>query len=155
MRILPLADLPDAAAVLETWFLAEWEPYYGAHGPGDAAADIAECARHEGLPLALVAVGDDGRPIGTAALKADSAGSESGHGPWLAAMVVAPEHRGRGVGTALVAAIEDEARRQGHAALYTSTDTLVGLLQRRGWRAIGSTETLRGRVAVYRLELGA
>jgi len=154
MRIQPLADVPDAAPVLEGWFVAEWEPYYGTDGPGDAAADIADSMRTDGLPLALIALDDAGRPLGTAALKTDSPGSELGLGPWLAAVVIAPEHRGQGVGSALIAAIEDETRRQGHASLYTSTDTLTGLLERRGWRAIDSTETLRGRVAVYTLDLG-
>lgn len=153
--IVFLADAPSAAPMLADWFLSEWQPYYGTDGTGDATEDLAACMRRDALPLALVALDAEGRPLGTAALKTESAGSELGLSPWLAAVLVGPPHRGRGIGSALVTAIEGEARRLGHPMLYTSTDTMSGLLQRRGWRAINGTDTLRGRATIYRLELNA
>ncbi len=88
-----------------------------------------------------------------AELKTVSVGSEHGAGPWLAAVLVVEEHRGKGVGTALVAAVEEEAARLGFESLYTSTDTAAGILERRGWCRVGVTESLRGQVAVYRRDL--
>ena len=92
----------------------------------------------------------NGDVLGTAALKTESVGDETGAGPWLAALLVGKDHRGRGVGTALVEAIEQEARRLGFASIYTSTELAAATMERRGWQAIGSTQSLRGPVAVYR-----
>jgi predicted N-acetyltransferase YhbS len=41
--------------------------------------------------------------------------------PWLASLFVAPEMRGKGIGTALIRAVENAARDQRHAALYLYT----------------------------------
>ncbi len=153
-RIVLLADRPDLIPTLTDWFAAEWEPYYGAGGPGDAGSDLRGCLNRDTLPVALVALDADDTLLGTAALKEESVGSELGVGPWLAAFLVAPEHRGRGVGTALVAAIEGEAARLGFAEIYTSTDTADGILKRRGWLPFGDTESLRGPLKIYRFSTG-
>lgn len=150
LRIVHLLDVPDAAPVLTRWFVAEWGPWYGPGGAGDAGADLAACRSRDELPLCLVALNPDDTVLGTAALKAVSAGAELGVGPWLAAFLVGPDFRGCGVGTALVAGIEDEARRLGLDAIYVSAGAAESILVRRGWQEFGSTETLRGPVTVYR-----
>jgi len=149
LRIIHLLEAPDVAAELARWFIDEWTPWYGPDGEGDAEADLAACSSRSKLPICLVALEPDGTLLGTAALKSDSVGSELGSGPWLATFLVGEAHRGQGIGTALVAAMEAEAQRLGFEAVYTSTDTADGLLQRRGWQAIGDSESLRGPVAVY------
>lgn len=153
-RIAFLADRPDLIPALIDWFVAEWEPHYGATGPGDAASDLSRCLNRHSLPVAMLALDSDETPLGTVALKAESVGSELGVGPWLAAFLVAPEHRGRRVGTALVAAIESEAARLGFAEIYTSTDSAESLLVRRGWLAVGNTRSPRGPLKIYRFSTG-
>ena len=153
MRIRHLIDVPDAVPELTQWFIEEWEPWYGDAGPGDAEGDLVASCRRDALPIGLVALGETGELLGTAALKAESVGSEIGAGPWLAALLVGKAHRGKGVATALVAAIEQEARRLGFDALYTSTDVAEPLLRRRGWQALGTTDSLRGAITIYRKEL--
>lgn len=152
-RIVHLIDAPDAAPILARWFVHEWTPWYGPGGNGDAEADLAACRDPDALPVCLVALNADGEPLGTAALKPESVGSELAAGPWLAALLVGPNHRGNGIGTALVAAIEAEAHRLGFEAVYTSTDAAEGIMARRGWRAIGKTASLRGSIAVFRQQL--
>ncbi|MCG8356777.1 MAG: GNAT family N-acetyltransferase [Kiloniellales bacterium] len=151
-RIAHILDVPDAAPTLARWFVEEWQPWYGPDGPGDAERDLAACGGRDRLPLCLVAL-DGETPLGTAALKADSVGSELGVGPWLSAFLVDEAHRRRGIGSALVAAIETEAARLGFPAIYTSTGSAAGLLQRRGWQPFGASQSLRGPVEVYRCEL--
>jgi len=149
VTIVPLAEHPQAIPTLERWFVSEWAPWYGPAGPGDASRDLTDCLNRDELPMAWVAVDEAGGVIGTAALRMDSIGSETGLGPWLAALLVDDGSRGRGVGTALIAAVEDGAVRLGYPALYVSTDAAIGLVERRGWRAIGITETLRGEATIY------
>lgn len=144
-----LIDFPDAVPTIATWFVEEWEPWYGADGPGNVDNDLTECASKDKLPLCLVAFGKNGDTLGTVALKRESAGSEHGVGPWLAALLVDKPHRGRGVGTALVEAIELEACRLGFDAIYTSSNSAEGILKRRDWRQYGKTDTLRGEALVY------
>ena len=152
IRIVHLVDVPGVATTLAGWFIEEWRPWYGPDGPGDAERDLAACASRDALPFCLVALDGD-KPLGTAALKADSVGSELGFGPWLAAFLVETAHRRRGIGSALAAAIEAEAARLGFDAIFTSTDTAKGLLRRRGWQPCGTTQSLRGPVEIYRCAL--
>ncbi|MDX5592869.1 GNAT family N-acetyltransferase [Pseudovibrio sp. SPO723] len=142
--------LPELAALFE----AEWSEWYGAAGNGDAHADLEACCNGSSLPIGLVALGEQGQVLGTASLKQASLGSEFGHTPWLAAMVVMPAHRGKGIGDALVGAIESAARELGYGALYTTTDKAERLILRRGWVPTGEVATSqRGRIKVYRITL--
>ena len=150
IRIVALADAPAAAAVLADWFIEDWTPWYGPGGDGDAAADLAACCRRDALPLALVALDRDGAVLGTAALKAEPVADEPGPGPWLAALLVGPDHHGRGIATKLVAAIEAEARRLGYREIYTSTNAADRIIAGRGWQAVDTAGSLRGPLTVYR-----
>lgn len=152
--IVPLADMPEAIPTLAVFFLAEWEPYYGPDGPGDAEADLTECLNREHLPIAFVARGADGTVIGTAALKEESVSSHPHLGPWLAALVVAPEHRGKGVASALAERIEQTARDLGFARIYTAmSHDELNVLHRPEWRPLDTAPTLRDPVTVFMLEL--
>ena len=82
LRIVHLTDVPDAASTLVDWFVAEWEPWYGPAGAGDAAADLAACRGRDDLPVCLVAVDGQGDVLGTAALKDESVGSERAEMGW-------------------------------------------------------------------------
>ncbi len=149
-RIRHLVDAPSAAPQLERWFIAEWAPWYGPDGEGDAAADLAACVSRDALPLCLVAFDVAGDPTGTVALRARSVGSDVAPGPWLAGLFVAVEHRNRGIGAALIAALETETWRLGFDAVYTSTDAAQSLIRRAGWAEVGVSRSLRGDVTVYR-----
>jgi GNAT superfamily N-acetyltransferase len=61
---------------------------------------------------------------------------------WLITLYVKEAHRGRGVGSALIARCIAEAGRMGHAALYLWTESsyLTRYYERRGWRLIGQDE---------------
>ena len=150
-----LPDRPEAAAILERWFIEAWGPWYGPGGAGDVKADLAACRSRDAIPICLLALDGGGELLATAALKAESVGGEPGMGPWLAAVLVAKAHQGKGIGTALVKAIEEEATRLGYGQIYSSTDSAMGILERCGWQSCGTTETLRGRATIYRKEIGA
>jgi GNAT superfamily N-acetyltransferase len=104
--------------------------YGGGTEPGTppSAADLA---------LVLLARGDGGTAIGCGALRriADGVGE-------LKRMYVVPAARGHGVGKALLAALEDEARNRGWATLRLETGPrqpeAIALYTGSGYRPIGA-----------------
>lgn len=155
-HIVPLADKAEAIPELADLFISEWEPYYGATGPGDAMADLSRCLNRHALPLAFVALGPKDDAIGTAALKERSVPSHAHLKPWLAALVVAPAARGRGVAGALAERIESAAKTLGFSCLYTAmSHAELRVLRRPGWESIDTAPTLRDPVTIYRLDLSA
>ena len=73
------------------------------------------------IPLSLVAL-DDERLVGTINLIENDDSKRAHLRPWLAALVVAEDMRGRGVGSRLVNALLDEARAMQIPVVYFGTD---------------------------------
>ncbi len=127
--------MPEAVPALAGLMRAVWPGWYGPGGEGDADADLRVRSRLEGVPFGVVAT-EDGRVLGGAALAGTSYGVEEGEGPWLEGLLVAPEARRRGAGSALVAACEAQAWRNGAQCVFATTVAARGLLLRRGWRPL-------------------
>jgi GNAT superfamily N-acetyltransferase len=145
-----LADRPSAIPRLANLFIDEWAPWYGPGGNGNAKSDLTECMNRGRLPIAVVAENEDRLVLGTAALKQESLGSEHGFGPWLAAFVVAPEFRGKGIGLSLIQAVEEQAQRLSIKQIFTSTDTANSIIEKREWERLRQTaQSLRGPVSIY------
>lgn len=156
LRITHLADMQAAIPALAELFVAEWGPYYGPAGPGDAEEDLRSCCNRDEIPLALVALDTSQNILGTAALKQQSLETHRHLNPWLAAVLVAPGQRGKGIASALITAIEDEARRLDFDLVYSDTASGSTLLERRGWLKLeADIKTLREPATLYRLELKA
>ena len=73
------------------------------------------------LPLSLIALDGD-HLMGTVNLIENDDGKRTHLRPWLAAMVVAADRRGEGIGTRLVRALLVEAERMQFPTLYFGTD---------------------------------
>jgi len=56
--------------------------------------------------------------------------------PWLAGLVVAPDHRGRGIGQELVRAVETHALSIGVVEFYLYTWEATAFYHALGWRAV-------------------
>lgn len=151
-RIVPLEEVSEMIPTLVQWFVDEWEPYYGATGPGDALADLEASRDNSTLPIAVVALDDDGNPIGTASLRPHSIGSHRHLGPWLAAVLVKPDLRKQGLAKELTMAIAAVAGRMGFDAIYTESQGPSSLLE--DWQALDEkTLSWRGPLTVYRREI--
>jgi predicted N-acetyltransferase YhbS len=87
-------------------------------------------ARDDGLALIALC---NGEPAGTCLLAPKEIEPCHDLTPWLAGLYVAPEFRKRGVGAALVHAIEDAARQRGHRSVYLYTDDAEPFYARLGW----------------------
>jgi len=78
----------------------------------------------------------DGRPAGSCLFVREEIDPKHDLTPWLAALYVAPEFRGRSVATALVRAIEEHACNVGRKQLYLYTITAEPLYAKLGWVAL-------------------
>lgn len=154
IKICYLAEVPEVVPKLVQFFLKEWGLYYGPDGPGIAESDIWECCQINSLPLALVAIDEsNGKVVGTGALKAESNGSTPDQSPWITSLVVEENNRGNGIGTALISALEMEARRFRYPFIYSSTFSAGDILLSRGWQPINKINSHHGVVTIYRSEL--
>ena len=139
MNIALLADHTDVIPTLADWYRAEWEPYYGVDGPGDAVIDLESRCNRNALPIGLLAMEGD-RVQGVAALDLDVATNLI---PSIVGLLVAVEYRGQGVATQLLESAKNVAERLGYGRLYISTTILGEYLLRNGWRVSGSVRFLR------------
>lgn len=156
LQIDLLADHPEAIPMLKEWFEQEWAPYYGPDGPGDAHNDLKGSCNRDELPIALVAI-LDGEVCGTAALKAESVSTHKHLTPWLAALLVAPGFRRRGVGEQLIAAIEKKASQLGFKRIYVGTGEGSGTpessLRNRGWEFVEKNPYFVSEVSIFQKTL--
>ncbi len=156
LKIELLDDHPDALPMLKDLFESEWEPYYGAEGPGDAETDLKNSANRTKLPIALVAL-VDGDVCGTAALKMESVTSYPDYFPWLAGLLVAPEYRRQGIGEQLIAKIEKLAKQLGYKEIFVGTGEKSGMseitLDKRDWKFIDKSDYFVSEASVYKKKL--
>lgn len=133
LKIDPLADHPEAIPLLKQLFESEWKSYYGPAGGGNAEQDLIAYSNQSKLPIGVVAY-LNGELCGIMALKAHSIDARSHLGPWVAAGLVVPLHRRKGIGAHLLVAVEGIAKRLGYSRIYSGTSTAASLLERSNWR---------------------
>ena len=143
-----LADHPNAVPVLAQWLFEEW----GHRSPDGSvegmAGTLRERLRRDKLPLALVAL-QEGEPVGTVSLKIREVEIRPQYEHWLGSLFVSEPHRREGIGSLLVGAAADEARRLevSELYLYTRRRDTERLYERLGWAEVERLE-YRGRPAV-------
>jgi predicted N-acetyltransferase YhbS len=81
----------------------------------------------------------DGIPVGTCLLVPSEIDPNHSLTPWLAGLLVAPEHRRQGAGEILVRSIEEQARKRGFSRLYLYSDDAIGYYERFGWHVVDRT----------------
>ena len=121
LSIVHLFEAPEhrvaAASLIHHEF---WLDVWGA-STERRAARLALADRADQLPLALIAL-HDGHLVGAINLVDNDDENHPEWHPWLAGMVVAPDWRGQGIGSALVTALLAHARRLGFERVYFGTD---------------------------------
>jgi GNAT superfamily N-acetyltransferase len=132
MQITYLADHPDFIPTLAQWHQAQ----FGYLSPQTTVEQRAERLQAhlggKGIPTTFVAL-VGGRLAGSASLIAEDMSSRPDLSPWLASLYVDPAHRKRGLGTALVRQVVQEAQGLGIATLYLYTPDQEAFYARRGW----------------------
>lgn len=110
-------------------------------------------ARSDGIPRAWMAF-VDGEPVGSVSLVQRNMNTRPDLSPWLAALWVRPEYRGKGIGAALTRRCEEEARRLKTDRLYLYTEVAAGFYARLGWTVVSEEEYEGNAVVVMTRELG-
>ena len=92
------------------------------------------------LPVVLIAM-VNGEYVGTGSLIVDDElPNATEPGPWIAAVLVQSEHRGCGVGTALVKELVHRAHVGGIATVYLYTESTVEWYEAMGWTSLRTTQ---------------
>jgi GNAT superfamily N-acetyltransferase len=147
LRCLPLRDAPQTVPTLARWFMQEWADHYAGLSASDVEADFPVTELGE-TPAIFVAMGPEG-PCGTAALRDHSIRTFQHLTPWLGGLYVHGPYRRQGVAAALIAAVADEARRRGHARLYSGTVSAHAVFEALGWTRTAETIQEGQPVTVY------
>jgi len=144
VRIDELADHPDLVETLAGWHWAAW-------GQPGALPHWIETLRgrlyRDRIPTSLVAMAGD-EPVGSVSIVEQDMSTHPEMGPWLAAVFVVPEYRGRGVGSELVRRAVRRAAELGSAHVYLYTDDAPGFYVRLGWFTVAEEEYEGHRVAI-------
>lgn len=126
-----LADHPELKELIAQWLWSFW----GAPGNRDFYRSMTAHCRKDDFPLMYVAF-EEGHPVGTVALLRADLFSRQDLYPWMADLYVPPEHRGRGIGSALQDFSLAEAKRRGFEKIYLYTP-LNGYYEKMGWEFVG------------------
>jgi len=141
VEIAYLADHPETVPALAVRLAEEWVSLVPEMSTERRRAMLEGQLHRDRLPIAWVAL-EEGRPVGTAALRVRDLEDRPELTPWLGAMWVDPARRGRGIGRALCAAVEEKAAALGHRSLYLATAGKEGWYASLGWEPL---EELRWR----------
>ena len=151
LRCIPLRDAPQTIPTLARWFVAEWSHHYAGRSAAEVEADFPVTAPDQ-TPAIFVAMDGD-EPCGTAALRDQSIRAFPTLSPWLGGLYADRPYRRQGVARVLIETVADEARRRGHARLYSGTVSAHALFEALGWIRTAETFQDGEPVTVYALPL--
>jgi GNAT superfamily N-acetyltransferase len=154
LRIDYLDDHRDAIPTLARWHDDEW----GAITPNltmdDRARRFQSWAQRGTIPTAFVALAGH-EVVGIAGLIVNDMETRPELSPWLGGVLVAPNHRGEGIGTALCERATQEACSLSVRRLYLLTFDKERFYSRLGWSELERTEFLGRPVTIMVRDLTA
>jgi N-acetylglutamate synthase-like GNAT family acetyltransferase len=147
-----LADHVDAIPTLARWHHDQWASSMPELTIAEREKRFRARATTGAVPTGFVAVAD-GRVVGMACLVECDLESHAHLSPWLATVLVAPNHRGRGIGSALCRRVTEEARLLGFARVYLFTLDKQDLYRRLGWWTVEQANWREHRVTIMANDL--
>ncbi|GAB4346736.1 MAG: GNAT family N-acetyltransferase [Candidatus Abyssubacteria bacterium] len=132
MKIESLKLHPEFIPALAAWHHAEWAYLHDDDSVERRIAEFQAEFETDGIPKTFVAVSKT-TLLGSASLLPHDMDTRMDLSPWLASVFVAPEHRNRGIGSALIKHVMLEAARLGYRTIYLFTPDRAPLYARLGW----------------------
>ncbi len=148
LRIDHLFEHPEHLPEVARWIYEEFWRDRAGYSVATFERLLREASDPDRVPLSLLALAD-GRPAGTVNLVHTDSETRPDLHPWLAALVVVPERRGLGIGSALVRALLGHAARLGFRELFLGTD-IPAYYARFGAERV---QTVRGELCIMRVAL--
>ncbi|MEN0614815.1 GNAT family N-acetyltransferase [Klebsiella indica] len=150
MIIQPLSAAPQYAGQVTEWL---WRAFGGDMLPQAFFASIIGHSQTPGaLPVTFIAVENE-KLLGTVGLWRCDLISRQDLYPWMAALYVAPEARGKGLAGTLQQHVIRYARTQGYSALFLYS-ACRDFYERFGWQYIGEgLDYPATTVSLYRYDL--
>lgn len=152
---LPLVRIDALSPLVPTlagWAHDQWGHLHPGRSRAAAIATFRADCGSQGVPSVFAAM-DGERPVGMASLVADDMSDRCELTPWLASVFVLPEWRGRGIASALVRRVEQEAEDGGHELFYLYTPDQQSLYRRLGWEDVEEREYHGETVTIMRRDL--
>jgi predicted N-acetyltransferase YhbS len=153
MKIIPLPKDDNIIRTVATWFFHEWAALNPDASIDKIAAGLVLRAESRQIPLTIIALNDNGTPVGAANLTPTDMQTHKELTPWMSGVYVLPEYRGRGIGSALCKRIEEEARRLSFSKIYLATEDQQSLYSRLGWKTLFDEEYKGVQATVMMLSL--
>jgi N-acetylglutamate synthase-like GNAT family acetyltransferase len=153
MHVDHLADHPQLIPQLAALHFEQW----GYLRPDETLEQRtrrleAACGR-DAIPSVFAALDDNGALLGSAMLVARDMDTRPELTPWLAGVYVVADSRGRGLATALVRRVEQEAAALQVERLYLYTPSAEDFYVRLGWTLIERADYLGQQVAIMSKKL--
>lgn len=152
MTLAFLHDHPELIPVLSELCGREWGHLY----PGwntDTARREFQNQPHDGtLPVTLIAW-EDGQLLGTVSLIFNDLPGFTHLNPWLASLLVLPEHRGKGVAAFLIHEAEKHLAASGYSQGYLFTESAQPLFEKLGWQPFQAASCHGHAVTILRKDL--
>ena len=139
MKIEYLADHPAFVPIVAAWQHAQFGYLTPTMTLEDRAERLRGSLQKNALPMAFIALGKNGTPLGSAGIL--SATITHKHlTPWLSSVYVPDEHRGKGIASALSLRAVDEAAKLGFDRLHLFTPHSETMYARLGWKTFERIE---------------
>jgi len=137
VQISYLIEHPEYIPQLAQWLFEQWGGILAERTIETRIKKLQAHMNRDELPIAWVAHAD-GQLLGTAALRVHDLEGREDLTPWLGGVFVGSQFRRRGIGAALCARVEDEARSRKMETLYLFTLDKQVWYSRLGWRSFAS-----------------
>lgn len=117
----PLCQHPEHLPLVARWIYDEFWVGKPGYSPEFFEGLLRDARDPDRIPLSFLALVGEA-PAGTVNLIQNDSPTRPHLYPWLAALVVVPEFRHRGIGTRLVGTVLENATRLGYRELFLGTD---------------------------------
>lgn len=136
IRIEPLALHPQHVTALVQMLHTEWGGLKNWSDPDKLRASLEIRMTAVKAPMTLIALEGD-RLVGSASLKVNELPEHPDRLFWIGDVIIAPDQRGRGIGTAMMRAIVRHAATLGISDLYLYTPDQEHYYRKLGWNTVG------------------
>jgi len=139
MKIVSLKEHKQFISTLAKWHYDEWSYLHYVDSVERRISEFEDELGSEEIPKTFVAVDDDVL-VGSASILPHDMDTRMDLSPWLASVYVPVKYRKRGLGSALVRHVVQEACKRGYRILYLYTPGREEFYARLGWSLIERTE---------------